>query len=381
MNEHTGNGKISDTIGINGAGRIGKLVTWFIAGRRKVDKIVINIGRKVSNPAHYFSKDSTYGDFGRFFFGCDSKIKPEMKTDNSFMLNGVEVILLTRERNPGKIPWGEYGVKFVIDTTGEFKDPNMPMDTAKGSVRGHFFNGVEKVMISAPFKLKGKDKMPDDSITLMAGIKNDSYDQSKHRIVSSASCTTTALVYTLLPIINHFGVNTIESIKMDTIHAATGSQSVLDRAPKDDLKNPRKKRSIINNMIMTTTGAAKALKVVLPELEPIQFATLSLRVPTNTASLVSLNINLTETFPDLDETFINQLYEAFAKTDQGRYMDISYDPNVSVDMIGSFNAVTIEGLETKVLNKKQLVIMGWYDNEMGYTRMMLELAKEIVRGR
>ena len=175
--------------------------------------------------------------------------------------------------NPQEIEWKAHDVSLVVDTTGQFLDPALPADNPKGSVRGHLEAGAEKVVVSAPFKIKHEGaNMPEDAVTTVMGINANDYDPRRHRIVSNASCTTTTcLAHMMKPLINAFGAKRILSASMATVHAATGSQQVLDRLPGTGKTDLRKNRSILNNIILTSTGAAKALRLVIPEMESIGF--------------------------------------------------------------------------------------------------------------
>ncbi|MCK5324232.1 MAG: glyceraldehyde-3-phosphate dehydrogenase, partial [Desulfobulbaceae bacterium] len=224
--------------------------------------------------------------------------------------------------------------------------------------------------------------MPDDAVTMVKGINDDDYDSSRHCLISAASCTTTCLSYMIKPLMNHFGVENFMSASMITVHAATGSQQVLDRLPATNATDLRKNRSILNNIILTTTGAAKALGLVIPEMKDVGFITESIRVPTSTGSLVILILNLRDDKNNpSDRDVINSIYKKFAESSP--YLVCSEKQNVSTDIIGSpFAATVIESTETQVRTASvngtdtpvtQAVIYGWYDNELGsYTNMLGE---------
>ena len=278
-------------IGINGLGRIGKLTVWHHAGRKYFDEMVVNIGREAGTSlmdiVHYLERDSTYGFLRCYLHGHDAEavISDVNESDGSIRVNGIPVRFLRSARNPAEIAWREQGVELVVDTTGRFLDPSQPPDLPGGSVRGHFDAGAEKVIVSAPFKIKDqkddlRGAMPDDAVTTVMGINTNDYDPRRHRIISNASCTTTCLAHMMKPLLDSFGPRKILSASMATVHAATGSQQVLDRLPKAGKKDLRKNRSIMNNIILTTTGAARALRLVIPEMEQIGFIAESVRVPT-----------------------------------------------------------------------------------------------------
>jgi glyceraldehyde 3-phosphate dehydrogenase len=313
-------------------------------------------------------------------------------------IDGVKVRFLRSFRNPAEIDWQAYGIKLVIDTTGQFLDPTLPADHPKGAVRGHLESGAGKVIVSTPFKIKDKGKpMPEDVVTTVMGINDHVYDPRRHKIISNASCTTTCLAHMIKPLLNALGPQKILSASMATVHAATGSQEVLDRLPKAGKQDLRKNRSIMNNIILTTTGAANALRLVIPEMEEIGFIAESVRIPTATGSLIILVLNLQEelTGEPISREFINDIYRQAALDDPKGYLNYSDEQNVSGDIIGMPRAATIiEGHEThtrtaelsidlgKVPNLEkqilcsfkdiiirtpitQAVIYGWYDNEMG----------------
>ena len=226
-------------LGINGFGRIGKLTLWHHVGRKYFDELVVNVGRQVGTSladiAHYAERDSTYGSLHGFLFGQNSQplIEDIDEDSGTMMINGVKVRFLQTSRNPAEIAWGDHDVKIVVDTTGQFLDPTLPPEQSGGSVRGHLEQGVEKVVVSAPFKIKDKRKtMPEDAVTTVMGINENAYDPRRHSLISNASCTTTCLAHMMKPLLNHFGPEKILSASMATVHAVTGSQQVLDRLPK-----------------------------------------------------------------------------------------------------------------------------------------------------
>jgi len=285
-----------------------------------------------------------------------------------------------------------------VDTTGQFLDPTLPPDHPKGAVRGHLEAGTEKVIVSAPFKIKEKGKpMPNDAVTTVMGINDNVYDPRRHNIISTASCTTTCLAHMIKPLINALGPKKILSASMATVHAATGSQQVLDRLPKTGAADLRKNRSIMNNIILTTTGAANALRLVIPEMEEIGFIAESVRVPISTGSLIILVLNLQEELSGepTSRELLNDIYRQAASHDPYGYLHYSEKQNVSGDIIGLPRAAAVieghethtrtadqtvdlekvPGLEKEILGLlkdvtiripiTQAVIYGWYDNEMG----------------
>jgi glyceraldehyde 3-phosphate dehydrogenase len=403
------NSTILKTLGINGLGRIGKLSLWHHAGRKYFDRIIINTGREVGKSfedlIHYIERDSTYGKLDSFLFGYQAKpvITEVNEKDSSLNINGVTVKFLRKDRNPKDIEWAAHDARIVVDTTGQFLDPCLPANASKGSARGHLEAGAQKVVVSAPFKLKEGSAMPEDAVTTVMGINDKVYDPMRHAIISNASCTTTCLSHMIKPLLDYFGVERVLSASMATIHAATGSQEVLDRLPKADAKDLRKSRSIMNNIILTTTGAAKALQLVIPEMATIGFIAESVRIPTATGSLIILVMNFQEELnkKPIRRDLINSIYESAAKADTKGYLIYSDKQNVSSDIIGTPRAAAvIEGHETHArtgainihlehvrgidkaileqikdqvasIQVTQAVIYGWYDNEMAsYVNML-----------
>ena len=391
-------------LGINGFGRIGKLTLWHHVARKYFSEIIINIGRKVGTSlediAHYAERDSIYGSLHGFLYGQASEpLIEDLDEQNGTMnIDGVKVRFLRTSRNPAELNWKKQGVKLVVDTTGNFLDPTLPPDHPKGSLRGHLEAGAEKIIVSAPFKIKNNGMpMPDDVVTSVMGVNDNVYDPRRHIIISNASCTTTCLAHMIKPLLNAFGPKKILSASMATVHAATGSQQVLDRLPKTGAVDLRKNRSIVNNIILTTTGAANALRLVIPEMKDIGFIAESVRVPISSGSLTILVLNLQEELSGepISRELLNAVYREAANDDPKGYLNYTDKQNVSGDIIGMPRAAAIiEGHVThtrtaeltidleKVPNLEkdtlcslkdviiripitQAVIYGWYDNEKG----------------
>lgn len=406
-------------LGINGFGRIGKLSLWNHIGRKYFSEIVVNVGRKVGTSlkdiALYIEKDSTYGSLQSYLYGYKAnRIIDNIDEDKGTMtIDGIPVTILREARNPKDIRWKEHGVKVVVEATGKFKDPTAMPDSKEGAARGHIEAGAEKVIVSAPFKIKEKGiKMPEDAITLVIGINDDKYDHTKHHIISAASCTTTCLSYMIKPLLDYFGPQKILSASMATVHAATGTQQVLDRLPSAGATDLRKNRSIMNNIILTTTGAAKTLALVIPEMQQIGFIAESVRVPISTGSLIILVLALCEEPgkpPVITRKLLNDIYKNAEEKEKRGYIKYTEEQNVSSDIIGHYGPATIiEGSEThtrtanmildlaKLYNipsnqfignipatieipVTQAVIYGWYDNELGsYTNMLGDLTVKIA---
>ncbi|MBF0607229.1 MAG: glyceraldehyde 3-phosphate dehydrogenase NAD-binding domain-containing protein [Candidatus Magnetobacterium sp. LHC-1] len=406
-------------IGINGLGRIGKLALWNHVANKDFSEIVVNVGRAVGTSlkdiAYYIERDSTYGSLKRYLHGfADRPVITEINDQTGTMLiDGVKVTVLRKARNPRDIAWADNGVDLVVDATGSFVDPTRPGDDPKGALAGHFDAGARKVIVSAPFKIKDKvSPMPADAVTVVMGVNEHDYDSSRHRLISGASCTTTCLAHMFRPLINAIGPKNILTASMATVHAATGSQEVLDRLAKAGDKDLRKNRSIFNNIILTTTGAADTLALVIPELAQIGFIAESVRIPTTTGSLVILVVNIQEEGSriTISREYINGIYKEAAALPHG-YVVYSEEQNVSCDIISTPRAaVVIEGHETHTRTAEvtidvtkligidraivdglkntvigipltQAVIYGWYDNEMGsYVSMLGKLTRLVAEG-
>jgi glyceraldehyde 3-phosphate dehydrogenase len=403
-------------IGINGLGRIGKLTLWHHLGRKYFQEIVVNTGREVGTGlqaiAQRIETDSTYGLLHRFLYGIKAKRFLEIVDEKAgkMLIDGIPVTILRESRNPAEIKWRDNGVDMVVETTGKFKDPTVPPDDKGGSLRGHLAAGARIAINSSPFKIKNKAlSVPDDAIMLICGINQAAFDKKAHQVLSAASCTTTGLAHMVKPLLENEATNKILTASMSTVHAVTNSQAVLDTLPKAGEKDLRKNRSILNNIILTSTGAAVALAEVIPEVKNIGFMADSIRVPTNTESLIVLNLTFQSKMnPDgspltLDTNTINRIYKEAGERDPENLLVFSMDQNVSSDLIGMDAAVVIEGqlnhtrtsfididcawipgwspqvipslpqncLRVPVVHAK---IFGWYDNEYGsYTNRLGDL--------
>jgi len=399
-------------LGINGLGRIGKLTLWNYLYRRHFDGLVVNMGREVGKSVNdliqVIETDSTYGTLGNFLYGYTRK--PEIRVleeaQNVLLdVDGTMVKVLREARNPKDINWRREGVRLVIDTTGQFTDPASPADIKNGSLRGHLEGGAEKVINSSPFKIRDKSlKMPDDSACLIYGINHTDFDAAKHHIVSAASCTTTGLAHMIKPLLETEETSQILTASMSTIHAATNTQNVLDAPPKAGAADLRKNRSVMNNIILSTTGSAKTLEEVLPEIKQIGFMADSVRVPTSTVSLIILNITFHTPLdkarqPVITQSLINNIYKKAAEGSQKGLLIYSERQNVSADLIGVRAAIVVEGHENHTrtgfvalppetlraagvdadkdvrIPVTHAKLFGWYDNEFGsYVNCMGELA-------
>ncbi len=406
-------------LGVNSLGRIGKLTLWHHIGRKYFQEIVVNVGRGVgtglSAIAQLIEKDATYGTIHRFLHGVKAEriIRIVDEKRGALLIDGIPVTILREARNPADIGWRNHGVDVVVECTGKFQDPTLAPDDKNGSITGHLAGGAKVVINSSAFKIKNEAlSMPDEAITLIYGINHTAFDYKKHRIVSAASCTTTGLAHMIKPLLEDQATSKILTASMSTVHAVTSSQSILDKTPKTGEKDLRKNRSTLNNIILTSTNAAEALSLVIPEVKNIGFMADSIRVPTNTESLIVLNATFqTRANKDganspLSRERLNEIYKK-AANDPDHLVVYSEEQNVSTDLIGMDAAIVIEGqfnhtrtafIEVDLSNVPDLPdaflktlsqstmripvvhakIFGWYDNEYGsYTNRLGDLTTYI----
>ena len=374
-------GTISKTspIGINGIGRVGKLLLWLLTAKKQQREIVISTGRKVGRSledlATYLAYDSTYGPYEKMILGHQAKEIVELKNDH-LLMNDVKIIWMNDPSNriPGNIPWSDYGVEVVFDTTGEMRDPTA---YEENTLRGHL-NHAKKVILTAPFQIKNKGtKIPNDAITLVGGVNFDKYDASNHHVISNASCTTNCCAPPIKALVDHFGELLI-SYSITTVHSATNSQSVLDILPREGDKDTRKRRSILNNIIPSTTGAANAILEVIPEIRGLGIGSQAsaIRVPTNTGSIVILDVSL---FGEYDNEYIHNIFRKYSERFPD-IMKISDKQLVSSDIIGSPYSTIYDSSFTHHRTSKRgdeyftLVDLNfWYDNEFGYVNSLMRL--------
>ncbi len=322
-------------VAINGFGRIGRMV--FRAGFNNDDIEFVAINDLTDPPtlAHLLKYDSVHGRL-------DADIST---TDRSLIIDGKEIEIYT-EREPKRLPWSEIGVETVFECTGLFRD--------RESTSGHLEAGARKVIISAP--AKGPD------ITVVMGVNHHEYDPQRHHIISNASCTTNCLAPVCKVLLDRFG---IEKGLMTTTHAYTGDQRLLD-FPHRDL---RRARAAGLSMIPTTTGAAGAVSLVLPQLEG-KLNGMSIRVPTPNVSLVDLVAQLSKS-ATADE--VNNALKEAAGTYLKGILVFCEEPLVSVDFNGSAASSTIDGLSTMAIGD-MVKVLAWYDNEFGYANRIIDLA-------
>jgi glyceraldehyde 3-phosphate dehydrogenase len=323
-------------VGINGFGRIGRQSLKALIERAPdVEVVAVNDLVETSLNALLFKHDSTYGAYP----GTVDH------TEDALIIDGREIKVL-KEKDPAVLPWGDLGVDIVLESTGIFTDA----DKAKA----HITAGAKKVIISAP--AKGED------ITIVLGVNEDKYDPAKHDVISNASCTTNCLapaakvVHDLLK---------IERGLMNTIHSYTNDQRILDVAHKD----PRRARAAGQNIIPTTTGAAKALALVIPDLKG-KFDGFSLRVPTPTVSVVDFTADVAR------PTSVEEVNDAFRAAAAGKLkgiLGVSDEPLVSTDFRGDTRSSIIDAESTMVLDGTMVKVISWYDNEWGYSCRVADL--------
>lgn len=325
-------------VGINGFGRIGRQVLKAIREYypNDIDVVAFNDLGDLNTMAHLFRYDSNYG----VYQGTVDVL------DGALIVDGDEIKALS-ERDPAQLPWGEMGVEVVIESTGIFTD--------KASASKHIAAGAQKVIISAP--AKGED------ITIVLGVNQDAYDPASHHVLSNASCTTNCLAPAAKVVNDAFG---IQQGFMTTIHSYTNDQQILD-LPHKDL---RRARAAAVNMIPTSTGAAQAVALVVPELKG-KFDGMAVRVPTPTGSLVDFVASV-DRVPGKSE-LIDAFEEAAAGPMRG-YLDVSHEPLVSSDYIGNPHSSVIDAMATDVAGNLVKVIT-WYDNEWGYSCRTADLTK------
>jgi len=329
-------------VGLSGFGRIGRdvLRIYFEEGVNDFELVAINASGDLKDLAHLFKYDSMYGKF-------DGTIEVY---EGGFIINGKKVPVVNH-RDPAQIPWGELGVELVIDSTGAFKD--------KKDLEKHIQAGAKKVMITAPAK--------NEDITIVMGVNDELYDPEKHHVISNASCTTNCLAPVAKVILEKFGV---KKGLMTTIHAYTNDQQILDKRHSD----PRRARAGAENIIPTTTGAAKAVALVLPELKG-KLNGFSVRVPVPTVSMVDVVFEVDR--PTTAEE-VNRFLKEASENELKDILGYSEEPLVSRDYVADSRSSIVDSLSTMVIDNMVKVI-SWYDNEWGYSSRVIDLAKLIAK--
>ncbi len=329
---------MSTRIAINGFGRIGRQTLRAVLERHpdELEVVAINDLAPTATNAHLFRYDSTYGRYE----GTVEASETEIVVDG-------HAIRAHSERDPAALPWSELGVQLVVESTGVFTDAE--------KAKAHLDAGAAKVIISAPAK--------NEDITIVLGVNEGKYDPERHHIVSNASCTTNGLALPAKVIFDTFG---IEHGLMTTVHSSTNDQPVLDVFHKD----LRRARSAGQNIIPTTTGAAKALALVIPELKG-RFDGFSLRVPTATVSVIDF---VAETTRPVTAETANAALRAAAAGPMHGLLDYTEEPLVSMDFKGDDHSSIIDGASTMVTGDRMVKVIAWYDNEWGYSCRVADLA-------
>ena len=329
-------------VGINGFGRIGRQVLRASIERHpdKLAVAAVNDLTDAKTNAHLFKYDSTYGRY-------PGTVEA---TEDALIVDGREITVLA-EREPAKIPWGDLGVDIVLECTGRFTDATLAADHVKG--------GAKKVIISAP--ARGEDFM------VVLGVNNNRYDPKHHHVISNASCTTNSIAPMVKVLHDTF---TVRRGLMSTVHSYTGEQRILDQV-HDDL---RRARSAAINIVPTTTGAARACGVVIPELQG-KIHGLALRVPTATVSVTDFVADLGR------KVSVEEVNAAFKEAAEGSLkgiLEYSDEPLVSSDFIGNPHSCILDALSTMVMDGDMVKVLGWYDNEWGYSCRTADLAAFLV---
>jgi glyceraldehyde 3-phosphate dehydrogenase (phosphorylating) len=329
-------------VGINGFGRIGRNVVRAAQkmGAKEIDFVAVNDITDTGTLAHLLKYDSVHGRFA-------GDVVPEK---DAIIVNGDSMKVLA-EKDPAKLPWKELGVDVVLESTGRFTD--------RDAAALHLAGGAKKVIISAPAKK--------EDITIVYGVNHESYDPAKHHIISNASCTTNCLVPVVKVILDRFGfVNGF----MTTVHSYTNDQQILD-LPHKDL---RRARAAALSIIPTTTGAAKATSLVIPQVKG-KIDGVALRVPTPDVSVVALTATV-ERATNADE--VNTAFREAARSGPLKgVLVVSDEPLVSVDYIGSLQSSTVDALSTNVVGGTLVNVTSWYDNEMGYSARCVDLLRYV----
>ncbi len=327
---------MSVKIGINGFGRIGRLVFRAALKQSDVEVVAINDLTDAATMAHLLKYDSVHG-----------QLEQEVKVQNHSIVVGDKTIAYSAIKDPAQLPWQDLGVDIALECTGLFRD--------RENASKHLTAGARKVIISAPAK--------DPDNTIVMGVNHTTYDPKQHHILSNASCTTNCLSPVAKVLMDHFG---IRSGLMTTIHAYTGDQRLLDFPHKD----MRRARAAALSMIPTTTGAAKAVSLVLPQLEG-KLNGLAIRVPTPNVSIVDIVVNVEKTGVTVTE--VNEALKAAAEGELNGILGFCELPLVSTDFNGNALSSIVDSGTTYVVDQ-MVKVLSWYDNESGYSHRMIDLA-------
>ena len=329
-------------VGINGFGRIGKCVLRVLLQSDDLVPVLINDLARPAQLAPLLKYDTVHGT-----------TPYEVSADESSITAAGQTIRCTSIRNPEEVPWGEAGCDVVLECTGIFRD--------RAGAGRLLAGGAPKVIISAPAK--------EPDVTIVMGVNDHTYDPSAHRIISNASCTTNCLAPVAKVLHESFGG--IEQGLMTTIHAYTNDQNILDRFHSD----PRRARAAAQNMVPTTTGAAKAVSLVLPELKG-KLSGMAVRVPTPNVSLVDLVVRLGNSSVGREE--VNSALREAAGGSLKGVLDVSDEPLVSCDYIGNPHSSVVDALSTDVGDGSLVKVLSWYDNEWGFSSRMADLTRLVA---
>jgi glyceraldehyde 3-phosphate dehydrogenase len=327
-------------VAINGFGRIGRNILRSALDEKKLEIVAINDLTDAKTLSHLLKYDSVHG---RLNASVSAK-------ESSLIINKKDIKILS-ERDPANLPWKELGVELVVESTGLFVD--------KANVSKHLSAGAKRVIISAPAK--------EPDITIVLGVNEEKYDPTKHHIISNASCTTNCLAPIAKVLLENFG---IKKGLMTTIHSYTNDQRILD-LPHKDL---RRARSAAVSMIPTTTGAAKAVSLVLPELKG-KMDGMAIRVPTPNVSLVDLVVEVEK---DTTTEEVNKTLKSAAEGELKNILQYSEEPLVSIDLNDNSHSSIVDGLSTSVIEKNMVKVLSWYDNEWAYSCRVRDLAMFIA---
>lgn len=330
---------MTTSIAINGFGRIGRMVFRQMIMEDEVTIVAVNATYPPETLAHLIKYDTTHGTF-------EGEVIAE---DNALVVNGKRVKIVS-DRDPLNLPWKELGVDIVIEATGKFN--------ARDKAALHLEAGAQKVILSAPGK--------NEDVTIVMGVNEDKLDIEKHDVISNASCTTNCLAPVAKVLNDTFG---IENGLMTTVHAYTNDQKNLDNPHKD----LRRARACAQSIIPTSTGAAKALSLVLPELEG-KIHGLALRIPTPNVSLVDLVVDLKQ---DVTVEMVNEAFKQASVGTMAGILRFTTEPLVSIDFNTSTDSAIIDGLSTIVMGNRKVKVLAWYDNEWGYSARVVDLAKNV----
>ncbi|MCZ0754879.1 glyceraldehyde-3-phosphate dehydrogenase [Anoxybacillus sp. J5B_2022] len=327
-------------VAINGFGRIGRMVFRNAIAAENLDIVAINASYPAETLAHLIKYDSTHGKFAGEVIALE----------DGLLVNGKKVLLLN-SRDPQQLPWKELDIDIVIEATGKFN--------AKEKASLHLEAGAKRVILTAPGK--------NEDVTIVVGVNEKMLDIDEHFIISNASCTTNCLAPVVKVLDEAFG---IENGLMTTVHAYTNDQKNIDNPHKD----LRRARSCAQSIIPTTTGAAKALALVLPHLKG-KLHGMALRVPTPNVSLVDLVVDLKR------DVTVDEVNEAFIRAANGSLkgiLDFTTEPLVSIDFNTNPHSAIVDGLSTMVMEGRKVKVLAWYDNEWGYSCRVVDLANLVA---